>query len=120
MEGAVNSAMATARNRVESMSLHELIQAPWPALHGVSLFTTVARINHSCEPNAKIDFLANAARLTAVSIAPLVPGQELSISYIRQEADVRSRKQQLLEYGFVCGCARCLREDSGEVRKASK
>jgi len=113
-------AMDDARRAVEQMSLQQLLEAPWPPLHGTALFATVARMNHSCAPNAKIEFPSNSARLSAIALSPLSPGDEMSISYIRQEADVKERKQQLLEYGFVCSCERCLREDSAGVRKAGK
>lgn len=114
------TAMTEAQLAVDKMTLEELIMAPWPSLHGTALYASVARINHSCDPNTKIEFPFNSACLQAVALKQINPGEEISISYIRQDVDVKYRKQQLLEYGFVCNCERCLREDSGEVRKANK
>lgn len=118
--GVANAAMAQARAEVDRMTLEQLVQAQWPTLHGTGLFPSVARINHSCSPNVKLDFHGNCGRITATSLLPLAPGQELSISYIRKEQDVHTRRRQLLEYGFVCQCERCVLEDTGDVRKTQR
>lgn len=115
-----SSAMEETKAKVNAMSFVQLLQAQWPSLHGCALYATVARANHSCEPNSRIDFPGNSARLVATSLSPIMAGQELVISYIRQDANVQERKQQLIEYGFVCSCPKCVREDSSEVRKASR
>merc|ERR1711939_131256 len=107
-EELAGAAMTQARLDVDRMSFEQLLEAPWPALHGTALFATVARMNHSCTPNARIDFTSNSATLSAIATAPVAPGEELSISYIREEADVQVRRRRLLEYGFVCVCERCL------------
>jgi len=113
-------AMEEARLEVEKMSFEQLLAAQWPSLHGIALYTTVARSNHSCAPNVKIDFPDNSGRLTATSIAPIAAGEEMCISYIDQTVDVQVRRRRLLEYGFVCSCPRCAQEDSGALRKAQK
>merc|ERR1711988_472911 len=82
------TAMAQARAEVGSLSLEQLLRAAWPSMHGTALFTSVARINHSCDPNLKIEFPSTSARLRATALAPLAPGDELCISYVSQEADV--------------------------------
>lgn len=112
--------MAEVGAEVGRMSLEQLVQAPWPTVHGTALFVTVARINHSCVPNLKIEFHRNSAVLTAIALRPLKAEEELCISYIRQEADVKTRRRQLLEYGFTCSCEKCLQEDSGTVRKTQR
>mmetsp|Transcript_72868 Transcript_72868/g.191028 ORF Transcript_72868/g.191028 Transcript_72868/m.191028 type:complete len:299 (+) Transcript_72868:1-897(+) len=115
-----SAAMLKARAEVEQMSIEQLLEAPWPTLHGTALFGSVARMNHSCEPNCKIDFPYNSARLASFALAPVGPNDELCISYIKSDVDVKARRRNLLEYGFVCSCPRCLREDSGEIRKTQK
>mmetsp|Transcript_100737 Transcript_100737/g.225807 ORF Transcript_100737/g.225807 Transcript_100737/m.225807 type:complete len:136 (-) Transcript_100737:60-467(-) len=112
--------MAEVGAQVAQMSLEQLIQAPWPTMHGTALYVSVARINHSCMPNLKIEFHRNSACLTAFALRPLVAEEELCISYIRQEADVQTRRRQLLEYGFTCICQRCLQEDNGVARKTQR
>eukprot|EP00966_Prymnesium_polylepis_P333127 7388595-Prymnesium_polylepis.2 len=37
-------------------------------------------------------------------------GEELCNSYCDIDQPVATRQRELLEYGFVCGCARCERE----------
>jgi len=118
--GVANTAMAQARTAVNKLSLEQLVGARWPSLHGTALFPSVARINHSCIPNMKIEFPWNSSQLAAVAVSPVAAGEELCISYIKQEADVNTRRRQLLEYGFVCSCECCLKEDSGVVRRTQK
>jgi len=112
--------MAEVGAEVAKMSLEQLVQAPWPTMHGTALFISVARCNHSCVPNLKIEFHRNTACLTAIALRPLSVGEELCISYILQQADVTTRRRQLLEYGFTCICERCLQEDSATVRKTQR
>merc|ERR1719382_1892924 len=114
------AAMAQARAEVNGLRLEHLLSAPWPDLHGTALFASVARLNHSCVPNLKIIFPRNSASLTAVSLAPINPGEELCISYILQDADVKVRQRRLLEYGFTCNCPRCLQEDNPALRRNQK
>lgn len=119
-EQVAEAAMAEARQRVDAMSLAQLLEAPWPSMHGIALFATVARLNHSCAPNVRIDFPANSACLVAQALEPIEVGAELCISYIRQDADVQVRRKRLLEYGFVCSCPLCVKEDSGATRRAQR
>merc|ERR1712093_532166 len=51
--------MEKVRAEVAAMSLDDLLSAAWPSFHGVALFRTVARMNHSCRPNVKITFPRN-------------------------------------------------------------
>jgi hypothetical protein len=115
-----NTAMAEAREVVSKMTMEQLVEAKWPNFHGTGLFASVARMNHSCEPNMKVDFPGNSAKLRAFALRPMNAGDELCISYIEQGADVQTRRRQLLEYGFTCVCDKCLREDSVATRKAGK
>lgn len=113
-------AMTQARAEVERMSMEQLLEAGWPAMHGTALFGTVARMNHSCSPNSCIHYLGNSARLTCRAEAPLAAGEELTICYVDRAADVLTRRRRLAEYGFVCSCERCAREDTGGERKAGR
>merc|ERR1712232_1046524 len=90
-EEIAGAAMTEARIDVDRMSFEQLLEAPWPTLHGTALFGTVARINHSCSPNARFAFPSNNATLSTIATAQVAPGEELSISYIREEADVQVR-----------------------------
>lgn len=113
-------AMSQARADVAKMSFEQLVQAAWPVLHGTALYSSVARMNHSCAPNVKVAFHGNSAKITATSILGVGTGDELCICYVDQEADVQTRRRRLLEYGFTCSCPRCQSEDSGALRKTQK
>lgn len=39
---------------------------------------------------------------------PIRRGQEITISYIDEEAPLNERQEALRDYGFVCHCARCM------------
>eukprot|EP00929_Paragymnodinium_shiwhaense_P118467 TRINITY_DN90391_c0_g1_i1.p1 TRINITY_DN90391_c0_g1~~TRINITY_DN90391_c0_g1_i1.p1 ORF type:complete len:478 (-),score=115.84 TRINITY_DN90391_c0_g1_i1:145-1578(-) len=113
--------MAKARQEVGLMTMEQLLEAPWPTMHGAALYPLVCRMNHSCMPNVKVDHNSNSALATVVSLSGGAVGEELSVSYIgTQEKDVQLRRRRLAEYGFMCNCARCLQEDSGSVRKTQK
>ena len=46
----------------------------------------------------------------------------MTISYIdcNERANVRERRAELAEYGFMCACAKCAREAAKEAAKGSK
>mmetsp|Transcript_64896 Transcript_64896/g.120763 ORF Transcript_64896/g.120763 Transcript_64896/m.120763 type:complete len:482 (-) Transcript_64896:9-1454(-) len=120
ISAAAEAAMAKARQYVDGLSMNQLLQTRWPAMHGTALFVSVARINHSCAPNLKVDFPDNSCRLRATALQPLSSGAELCISYIHSELPVQERRRQLAEYGFACNCERCIAEDSGNSRRTAK
>ena len=39
---------------------------------------------------------------------PILKGQEITISYIDEDATVDERQAALEDYGFVCRCVRCV------------
>ena len=48
-------------------------------------------------------------------------GAEVTISYIdcNERANVRERRAELAEYGFMCACAKCAREAGKEAAKGA-
>lgn len=80
---------------------------------GVALFSLASMFNHSCEPNAALDFAAGDALVSVVVRAPVPRGAELTIAYAANDGGLVARREYLAEaYGFVCACDRCLREDT--------
>lgn len=66
----------------------------------------VARINHSCEPNAIIVF--DGPKLTVRALTPLLEGSEVLISYIDSTAPFGVRQAELKDqYFFTCQCTKC-------------
>ncbi|CCF33265.1 MYND finger [Colletotrichum higginsianum] len=75
---------------------------------GVFLDTTLAMINHSCVPNALVQFGGRTATLRATSF--LDPGDEIEISYIDQTQPRGKRHGELDLYHFECSCYKCQKD----------
>ncbi|KAI0385809.1 hypothetical protein F5Y04DRAFT_157168 [Hypomontagnella monticulosa] len=73
---------------------------------GVYLNPMVAMVNHSCIPNAFVQFIGRRAVLHAYR--EIKEGEEIEISYI-ENARHRSYRQEALKtrYHFDCCCPRC-------------
>ncbi|OMJ25268.1 Histone-lysine N-methyltransferase SMYD3 [Smittium culicis] len=73
---------------------------------GIGLFTTGFLFNHSCAPNCFASFSGNSLYLRALT--PIIPGEELTISYLDQTMYYKTR-QAVLEknYFFKCNCSLC-------------
>eukprot|EP00931_Biecheleriopsis_adriatica_P108221 TRINITY_DN82562_c0_g1_i1.p1 TRINITY_DN82562_c0_g1~~TRINITY_DN82562_c0_g1_i1.p1 ORF type:complete len:551 (+),score=94.18 TRINITY_DN82562_c0_g1_i1:29-1681(+) len=84
---------------------------------GTALCEALAFTNHSCLPNCRIDFAcashgeAKGPGLWVYSVTrrPLVPGDEVLMSYVPsvvgKPLEVRQRKMQ--KFGFPCSCRSC-------------
>jgi len=80
----------------------------FPPATGVGIYSTVALLNHSCEPNCELAFLDADARASVVTTQEVGAGEELTISYINVNRSTAARQQELGErYGFNCSCRRC-------------
>ena len=49
-------------------------------------------------------------------------GEELTMCYVDEGGDVATRREELRDYGFECGCERCVREAAGlgQARRGGK
>ncbi|KAI3401721.1 hypothetical protein diail_9385 [Diaporthe ilicicola] len=72
---------------------------------GIFLHPTLAMVNHSCVPNANVNFLKRQAFLRAE--VPIKEGDEITISYIDFTKPKLFRQLGLALYHFECTCARC-------------
>ncbi|KAJ1331437.1 [histone H3]-lysine4/36 N-trimethyltransferase SMYD [Microdochium nivale] len=73
---------------------------------GLFLHPALAMANHSCLPNAYVQFSGRAAVLRAYQT--IVQGQEVEISYIDQALPLAQRQASLkARYHFTCSCPRC-------------
>ncbi|EQL00233.1 MYND finger family protein [Ophiocordyceps sinensis CO18] len=61
--------------------------------------------NHSCVPNAIVQFIGRKAILTAER--PIKAGDEIEISYTDYTYPLVKRQQALAPYCFECSCPRC-------------
>ncbi|KAG0124309.1 hypothetical protein HOY82DRAFT_617925 [Tuber indicum] len=76
----------------------------------------ISRIKHSCLPNAaSIYSSSSTARLQIIAMRPILPNEEITISYYLPTVlmgDVGERRGAIWKvFGFVCYCARCRLED---------
>jgi hypothetical protein len=96
-------------------------------LDGISHYSIATKMNHSCDPNVILVYETRGwgrdHPLVAycVALRDIAPGEELTISYITSEDPYEKRQADLANYGFVCTCSKCNREneDTIEGGKAS-
>lgn len=68
-------------------------------------------LNHSCEPNIVVHFSPKRSDgIWVEALTDIKANEELRISYVNSELDVSEREEELLSWGFICGCTRCKRE----------
>ncbi|KAK3946736.1 hypothetical protein QBC32DRAFT_122452 [Pseudoneurospora amorphoporcata] len=74
----------------------------------MGLFTEVARINHSCRPNARLRFSEKRLTMEVVSYRPISSGEEIAISYTPLNLPPSDRHRYLQQnYHFTCHCPLC-------------
>ncbi|RMZ88873.1 hypothetical protein DV736_g3892, partial [Chaetothyriales sp. CBS 134916] len=75
------------------------------------VFPTIARLNHSCIPNAQGNFNRNVAEgsFTIHALRDIPAGEEITVSYLHDELASRDEREQWLHqiYGFWCKCGIC-------------
>ncbi|XP_041476920.1 SET and MYND domain-containing protein 5-like isoform X2 [Lytechinus variegatus] len=81
---------------------------------GSALYKLQSSCNHSCEPNAEINFLHNNSTLSLTALTDIAEGEEILISYLDEcsrERSRHSRQKELREnYLFTCDCPKCRRQ----------
>ena len=72
------------------------------------LFLEASRINHSCRQHAQNTWNANIGRLTIHALRDIEEGQEITITYLGDEAEYAERQQSLHDkFFFNCKCDLC-------------
>ncbi|KAI1182777.1 hypothetical protein F5B17DRAFT_419045 [Nemania serpens] len=72
---------------------------------GGGLFHRLARINHSCVPNATVGKYCNVSGMLYLrALRDLLPGEEVLIGYGKHTRPYRERRAS---FSFVCRCALC-------------
>jgi hypothetical protein len=79
---------------------------------GTGFFALQSCVNSDCDPNvaplkddADVD-----GRCVLVAKRDIREGEELTMCYVDETADVATRRAELSDYGFECACERCARE----------
>ena len=78
-----------------------------------SLFPTVARLNHSCAPNAHAHYRPSSGAQLVYSLRDINPGEEIEISYFNITIPFDDRQERAKAWGFICSCSICT-----QVRKS--
>lgn len=72
----------------------------------------ISRVNHSCRPNAVVEWDATLGQATLFATMPITAGTEVTVDYIsnvstylQRELDRRAELQK--SYAFRCECAAC-------------
>lgn len=86
-----------------------------------ALFPVMARVNHSCQPNA--DFISRPHKGVQDLVATklITEGEEIFISYLPAMAEgsapTKVRQGYIREwYGFACSCKQCCVKDLDKIR----
>lgn len=90
--------------------------------HG-GLYVLHSHMNHSCSPNVSVRHITtnNSQRITIIARRAIEPGEELLVSYVNPELDVRARRRELKEWNFgVCQCDRCVEEEKSAPAETEK
>lgn len=81
---------------------------------GSGLYVLQSTINHSCNPNAIVEFPYSNSTLVIKATRDIQAGDEICIGYLDECELERSRysRQKALKclYLFVCRCDRCLNQ----------
>ncbi|KAH6604761.1 hypothetical protein Trco_006468 [Trichoderma cornu-damae] len=72
---------------------------------GLFLEPSLAMANHSCVPNAAVQFIGRDALLVAEN--PIRAGDEVELAYTFYTDPLSKRREALAHYHFVCQCPRC-------------
>ncbi|KAI1496908.1 hypothetical protein F5X99DRAFT_413649 [Biscogniauxia marginata] len=73
-----------------------------------TVFGQISRMNHDCRPNA--DYYFDPVTLThhIHAIAPIAPGEEITISYIDNVQPLSARQSRIQgTWHFTCSCRQC-------------
>ncbi|KAK4135357.1 SET domain-containing protein [Trichocladium antarcticum] len=85
-----------------------------------ALFPAIARLNHACRPNADYRFDHAALAQSVRAARDIVPGEEITVSYIDAVRPRAARVRRLKRgWGFECDCALCVLE-GGRQREADE
>lgn len=85
-----------------------------------ALFPTVARINHSCAPNAHAHSQPKSGSQVVYSLRDINPGDEIEIAYFDLTMPVNDRQLRAQSWGFQCTCRACVGAHDFDARQYEK
>lgn len=109
-----STALPTSDSNVAVLDLHsELDVTPTAPSssppYELALFPAIARINHSCVPNAQANYHPLHRTFNVHATRDMAAGEEVSINYLPEVGLLRAQRVAKLEegYGFTCNCPAC-------------
>jgi hypothetical protein len=109
-EEFIDEMLNQIRSEIDLIPFDRLLEeSEYPDFHGSGLFLTVARTNHSCDPNVTMDFEIGNTVVSCKALRDLMPGEELRMSYIScpSSRSKNVRRDMLKDYFFTCNCSLC-------------
>ena len=106
---------AAATKRVTNPLLDALDAAYDAPCEGTGFFALQSCLNSDCDPNVapRKEDTDDDGRCVLVATRDVREGEELTMCYVDESADVAARRAELRDYGFECACTRCVREAQG-------
>ncbi|OAG07188.1 SET domain-containing protein [Paraphaeosphaeria sporulosa] len=91
-----------------NLRVEEISPPSRPAIE-LALFPSIARINHSCNPNAQANYHPLHQTFNVHATRDIPAGEEVSINYLPEHGQLRAQRVAKLEdgYGFTCNCPVC-------------
>ncbi|GKT61996.1 SET domain-containing protein 5 [Colletotrichum tofieldiae] len=91
----------------------------------VGIFPRIAKLNHSCRPNAGTASVGGrgsegAARRVIYAARDIDAGEEVTITYAPLVQTTDERRARLAQWGFTCDCAACTARDDDKQRAEMK
>jgi len=80
----------------------------------IGLFPKIARINHSCRPNASYYWSDKLNKRIVYATRKIKEGEEVFVSYIPLLLTQEERQKRLDRYGFKCSCDACAQERAAQ------
>jgi hypothetical protein len=80
----------------------------------IGLFPKIARINHSCRPNASYYWSDRLNKRIIYATRKIPEGEEIFVSYIPLLLPQEHRQKHLDRYGFKCSCEACVQESAAK------
>ena len=91
---------------------------------GTGFFALQSCVNSDCDPcvTPLKDDGDRDGSCVLVAKRAIKKGEELTMCYVDEDADVHERRAELADYGFECACERCERESAGlgQARRGGK
>ncbi|WYZ40108.1 hypothetical protein EsH8_IV_000449 [Colletotrichum jinshuiense] len=76
-----------------------------------AVFVNTSRMNHDCRPNVDYWFDPRTLTQRTVAIRDIIPGEELTLSYIDPMQSREARRDRLHStWGFHCSCHHCMQD----------